>query len=90
MYDLLLPLGIKGLKGVLKRFLEKFVTELIFSIFPNLQVDKFAEYCIFSNKCHTSQFQSLISAGDSVTDVFSEFSQKIFTTAMLKSNRIFV
>ena len=56
MYDLLLAPGVKkGSKGVLENIPGKspgktFVIELIFSIFENLQIGKYAEYCISSNK----------------------------------------
>ena len=95
MYELSSPPGVKGLKG-LKNSLKKFVTQLIFSIFTNLQVGKYAEYCISSNKHQASnkhstyQFQNLISPGGSVTDVFHGILWKIFRTAISKSNCIFM
>ena len=61
MYDLLIPTDVKGLKGVLEKNIPRkisrktFVIELIFSIFANLQVDKYAENCISSNKHQASK-----------------------------------
>ena len=49
MYDLLLPSGRKGVKGVLEIFKEQSQNQ-IFSIFASLQVGKYGEYHISFNK----------------------------------------